>query len=134
MVKLASNPGHALTFTPGNQATGKPEKPILPSKEEVAILRRTSLGFIKVTMIDGKPTYSYEDGSPISFRNQHNGRGVDRQFHRMAANGWLIPDKGDSLFGEAPQVYRARQLQMVGPNDPDYEANQRGSYIESPNH
>jgi hypothetical protein len=110
MAKLASNPGHALTFTPGNSALGKPEKPILPSKEEVAILRRATLGFIKVTMIDGRPTYAYEDGSRISFRKPDDERSVNSQFHRMVANGWLIPDKGDSLFGDAPQIYRARRL------------------------
>jgi hypothetical protein len=109
MAKLSSNPGHATTFTRGNELIGRPERPILPSKEEVAILRRTSRGFIKATMIDGSPTYSYEDGSKITFNSDKDHK-IQRQFHRMVANGWLIPDKGDSLFGDAPQIYRARRL------------------------
>jgi hypothetical protein len=110
MAKLAENPGHALTFTKGNERIGNPEKPILPSKEEVAILRRAALGFIKATMIDGSPAYSYEDGRKITFRSDEQ-RKIQRQFSHMVKNGWLIPDHKDSLFeGGTPQVYRARQL------------------------
>jgi hypothetical protein len=109
MVKLAENPGHAVTFTPGNQRLGKPEKPILPSVEEVAILRRASLGFIIVTLTETGKIYAYEDGSPVTFRSGDQVRS-ERQFARMVANGWLMPDRGDSLFdGGPPQIYRARK-------------------------
>jgi hypothetical protein len=109
MVKLAENPGHATTFTRGNANIGRPAKPILPSKEEVAILRRASQGFIKATMIDGSPSYSYEDGSKITFRSDEQHK-IQRQFSRMVENRWLLPDQKDSLFeGGTPQVYRARR-------------------------
>jgi hypothetical protein len=109
LVKLAENPGHATTFTRGNELIGRPERPILPSKEEVAILRRASLGFIKATMIEGSPSYSYEDGTKITFRSDERHK-IQRQFSRMVSNGWLIPDKHDSLFPDGPaQIYRARQ-------------------------
>lgn len=110
MVKLVENPGHAKTFTKGNPKLGRPEKPILPSKEEVAILRRASLGFIKLTLTEDGPSYSYEDGSKITFRSDQ-AKNIARQFERMVSNGWLIPDRGDSLLGDGPpQIYRARSV------------------------
>jgi hypothetical protein len=109
MVKLAENPGHALTFTPGNAIIGRPEKPILPSVEEVAILRRASLGFIIVTLTETGRVYTYEDGNLVTFRSSAPAKS-ERQFARMVANGWLIPDRRDSLFaGGPPQIYRARK-------------------------
>jgi hypothetical protein len=110
MVKLTENRGHALTFTPGNRNLGKPKKPILPSVEEVAILRRASLGFIIVTLTETGQIYTYEDGSWVTFRSGDQ-RKVERQFARMVANGWLVPDRHDTLFdGGPPQIYRARKV------------------------
>ena len=95
-------PGHATART-------KTNKPILPTNHQTAILRRIARGFLLVTLRqDDDPLITYEDGTRISFQ------GVEKpmdQVRRWVRNGWLIPDRGDSLydFAEA-QVYRARTL------------------------
>ena len=95
------NPGHALTFTKGNEQKNIPRKPILPTPEEVAILRRIAQGYAKLTFTKDGPQYAYDDGTPI--------RASRRRFNRMVENRWLVGDK-DSLFADGtPQIYRARK-------------------------
>lgn len=102
------NPGHAVTFTKGNERMGITRKPILPTPEDVAILRRAAAGFVLVSIIDGKMRVSYEDGTPVSPR-WRDPSGA-RMLQKMVSNGWLIPDKNDTLF-DVPlaQIYRARK-------------------------
>lgn len=104
------NSGHALRYTAGNAQKGIPARPVLPTSQDVAILRRAALGYIVVTMIEGDPQYNYDDGSPVTLRPS---RGDDGKAHfaKLVAEGWLVPDKGDSLFPDDPnpQIYRARK-------------------------
>ena len=84
-------------------------KPVLPTPADMAILRRAARGFVMVTIIDGAPRYSYEDGTPVSLREK-NDSGA-RHFKKLVAEGWLVPEEGDALFeGGPPQRYRARSL------------------------
>lgn len=107
---LRINPGHALTATKGNAQRGIPRRPILPTAQETAILRRVAAGYCTVTFIDGRPHYGYEDGTPLPLRRPRSDPDGENQFRRMVANGWLIPDQGDSLFPDGPpQIYRARR-------------------------
>jgi len=104
-----THPGHPLRYTKGNEELDRKRKAVLPTPHEVAIMRRAAGGFIIVTMVDGSPRYSYEDGSPVGFiestKENHPGQ---RQFSRMVNEGWLVGDRGDSLFEDQPQIYRAR--------------------------
>jgi hypothetical protein len=101
------NPGHALRFTKGNPARGIDRKPVLPSAQDTAILRRTSLGFIMMTMVDGEPRYTYEDGTEVGLNRTTRDRSGQRHFDRLTKERWLLPDKGDSLFEGGPaQIYR----------------------------
>lgn len=105
-----SNPGNALSFTKGDRRKGVAPKPILPTPHEVTMLRRVALGYAKVTFTDKGPQYAYDCGTPLPLRASPKDPNGSRQFQRMVSNGWLIPDKGDSLWdGAAPQVYRARR-------------------------
>lgn len=106
------NPGHALRYTKGNDRKNIPPKPVLPSKDDMPILRRAAAGYIVVTMVDGAPRYAYDDGSLVTLRGL---RGKDfgrRHFQRLVKEGWLVADRGDSLLPDDPnpQIYRARKL------------------------
>jgi hypothetical protein len=109
-----SNPGHALRYTKGNEEKNIKPRPVLPVREDVPILRRAAMGYIVVTMIDGSPQYNYEDGTPVTLHRFRTGTAYDdgqKHFQRMVSEGWLIGDKGDSLFADdpQPQIYRARK-------------------------
>jgi hypothetical protein len=93
---------HPNRYTQGNPDLGIQPKPILPTEDQVAVLRRCHSGFIIATMIDGNPNYSYDDGSQISLSK--------KQIQKMIKEGWLVPDPTDSLFLNGPaQVFRARK-------------------------
>jgi hypothetical protein len=114
--KALANRGHALRYTKGDDNKNIEPKPVLPTPQDVAIIRRASAGYIVVTMQDGSPTYSYEDGSRVTLRSSKVGTSYDdgeRHFNKMVAEGWLIPDKGDALFPDdpQPQIYQARKPQ-----------------------
>lgn len=66
-----------------------------PSEREVAMLRRIARGRLLVTMIDGEPVYSYDDGSTCDQRGAA----------RLVRMGWVVPDD-KPLIGEVPQSYR----------------------------
>ena len=102
--------GHPLRYTRGNVKKNVPPKPVLPTPQDVAILRRAALGYIIVTHIDGKPQYNYEDGTPVTLRESHHDNG-QRHFNKLVAEKWLGGDSGDSLFPDdpQPQIYRARK-------------------------
>ena len=109
--------GHALRYTKGNESRNIKPRAVLPTTEDVAILRRCAAGYIIVTMIDGKPQYTYEDGSPVTLRPLKRRTAIshddgERNFARLVREGWLIGDKGDCLFQDnpQPQIYRARKL------------------------
>ncbi|MBO0738761.1 MAG: hypothetical protein J2P48_19690 [Alphaproteobacteria bacterium] len=105
-----ANPGHALKTTKGNEARGIAPKPILPTPHETAMLRRVAAGYCIVTYVEGEPHYAYENGEPMSLRKTHSDPTGSRQFHRLVDQGWLIPDRGDTLFDDTPaQIYRARR-------------------------
>lgn len=107
--------GHALRYTKENKRKKIAPKPILPTIEEVAILRRCAAGYIVVTMIDGSRHYNYEDGTPVTLLNSRIGAGTydngERHFARLVDERWLVGDKNDSLFADdpRPQIYRARK-------------------------
>jgi hypothetical protein len=103
------NAGHAIRYTEGNDRKGIKPKPVLPTPQDVAILRRAAAGYIIVTMQHGWPSYTYEDGSPVTLHG--NGQ---KHFVKLVAEGWLIPDKGDALFPDdpQPQIYRARKAKL----------------------
>jgi hypothetical protein len=109
------HPGHPLRYTKGDEARHIPQRPVLPAAEDVAIMRRATLGYIIVTMINGQRRFSYEDGSPVSLRpSKIAPRKWDYgelHFDRMVKEGWLVPDPGDSLLPDhpQPQIYRARK-------------------------
>ena len=48
------NAGHPLRYTKGNKQLGRQRRPVLRTKEDVAILRRAAAGFVLVTMIEGE--------------------------------------------------------------------------------
>lgn len=105
-----SNPGHAMTFTKGDDGKGIPKKPILPTPQEVAMLRRIAMGYAVLTFTDDGPHYAYNDGAALPLRRSPKDPDGKGQFERMVSNGWLIPDKKDSLFEDASaQVYRVRK-------------------------
>jgi hypothetical protein len=89
-----------------SQKTGREIKPPAPTEHEVAILRRIARGALLMTMIDGEPAATYDDGAAIAtFKGE---RFNDRMLKRFLKNGWLIPVKGESLLGgqdETPQRY-----------------------------
>lgn len=107
--------GHALRYTKGDKRRGIPPKPVLPTKEDVAILRRCAVGYIVVTMIDGSPQYNYDDGTTVTLINRKIGVGRydngEKHFARLVKERWLIGDKNDCLFPDdpQPQIYRARK-------------------------
>jgi hypothetical protein len=104
------NPGHPLRYTKGNKMKNVAPKPVLPAPHDMPILRRATLGYIIVTMVDGEPQYNYEDGSPVTLRENRRDNGK-RHFDKLVAEGWLVGDRDDSLFPEdpRPQIYRARR-------------------------
>ena len=72
--------------------------PPWPTVLQTAILRRAAAGSVLCTMVDGAPTYTYEDGTPVS--------GSAKDVQKCIANGWLSGDR-DALSADAPsQVYR----------------------------
>jgi hypothetical protein len=81
-----------------------------PGKKEPGDFGRNHDGpLIMVTLVDGVPHYTYEDGSPVSLREK--GDSGARHFKKLVAEGWLVPEKGDSLLeGGPPQRYRTRSL------------------------
>jgi hypothetical protein len=106
--------GHALRYTNGNERKNITPKPILPTKEEVAILRRCAAGYIVVTMVDGSPQYNYEDGISVTLLHSRRGGTHDngeKHFARLVNERWLVGDKKDCLFPDdpQPQIYRARK-------------------------
>lgn len=108
------NPGHALRFTQGNPAKELFPKPVLPTKEQTAILRRAAAGYIFVTNGERGTQYRYNDGTTVTLRRSKIGPGKydegERDFGRMVKEGWLVPDKGDTLFEDSPaQIYRTRK-------------------------
>jgi hypothetical protein len=108
-MRITNNPGHALTYTRGSKAKNRPEKPILPTPLEVAILRRCAAGYIKVTLTEKGSQYSYDDGTELPLRTPRGDRHGTKHFQRLVSNGWLIPDADSLLPGGPPQVYRARK-------------------------
>jgi len=99
--------GHPLRRTKGNEEKGIRPKPVLPSAKDMAILRRAAQGYIFATQTEDGPEFRYDDGAMVSLRDGAKG---GRQFARMIAEGWLIPDKHDSLLDNGPpQLYRARK-------------------------
>ena len=108
-MRISANPGHALTYTKGDEAKNLAEKPILPTPQEVAILRRCAAGYIKVTLTEDGPQYSYDDGTELPLRTPRGDRHGTKQFKRLVANGWLIPDADSLLPDGPPQIYRARK-------------------------
>ena len=103
------NAGHALRFTKGNKQLGRQRRPVLPTKDDVAILRRAASGFVLVTMIEGKRRYTYEDGAPVTLRCTTKDLNGEHHFQRLVNEGWLVPEKGGGLFGDEPQKYFARR-------------------------
>lgn len=97
-------PGNALAYTKGNEYRGVKPKPILPTLEQTAVLRRAARGHIICTLIEGEktPVFSYEDGTPITIS--------DESVLKMIRQRWLVPDKSTRLFGNGfAQRYDARK-------------------------
>jgi hypothetical protein len=103
------NPGHALTFTKGNEKKNIPRKPILPTPEEVAMLRRIARGYAKLTFTEKGPQYAYDDGTPLPLRRPKRDPHGKLHFDRMVENRWLVGDKDSLMEDGTPQIYRARK-------------------------
>lgn len=99
---------------PANRGNGTEARPVLPSSADMPILRRAARGYIIATFVDGEPHYTYEDGEPVTLRENRGDSGKGH-FTRLVTAGWLIADRGDTLFagvtGSAcpAQIYRARK-------------------------
>lgn len=85
-----------------------------PTEHDAKILRRVAKGFLLVTLgkNDNGETvtrYCYDDGTPIC---DQKGRHLStRAVNRMIRQHWLLPVKGESLWGDGPpQRYRARTV------------------------
>ncbi len=89
-----------------SRKTGRELKPPVPTEHEVAILRRIARGALLMTMIDGEPCATYEDGAAI--RTIKGESFNDRSLKRFLKNGWVKPVKGESLLtgeDDTPQRY-----------------------------
>lgn len=88
---------------------GVPIKPPKPSPHESAIPRRIARGALLMTMIEGKPAYTYEDGTEITSGKARFGYESFRewQFNRFVQAGWIVADPSAPalLPGETPQRY-----------------------------
>ena len=104
-----SHPGHPRTYTKGNRLKGISPKPILPTPDEVAMLRRIARGYARTTNTGGGPQYHYDDGTPMPLRKGKLDPYGTKAFKRLVHNGWLIP-QGDALIpGTLSQTYKARK-------------------------
>jgi hypothetical protein len=79
---------------------------LTPTPHETAILRRVARGLIIVTMRDGKPLHTFEDGTLI--RNGSGNPLTKKEFARLSQ--FLVPREGDCLFDTGvAQRWDARQ-------------------------